>query len=94
MYAGEEAPSVSEVVAAAVAEHLGVQYEKVRLEVEQWLQTGAVGLGAPQAIHLHSLHEALLLLRTSRDPLLASGLVQRAVEGLQVSAGMSPVTIK
>lgn len=68
--------------AAAVADQLGVQYEKVRLDLEQWLQSGALGLSTGQATQLHSLLEALMLVRSSRDPHLAVALVQRAVEGL------------
>lgn len=73
-----------------VADHLGVQYEKVRMELEQWLQSGALGLSASQATQLHSLLEALLLVRTSRDPNLAAALVQRAVEGLLECSGQQP----
>lgn len=59
-----------------------MQYEKVCLDLEQWLQSGALGIGTAPATQLHSLLEALLRMRTSRDPNLAAAVVQRAVEGL------------
>ncbi|CAB3374513.1 Hypothetical predicted protein [Cloeon dipterum] len=61
---------------------LGPQFEKVRLELEQWIQTSFSGLSNTLVSQLHSLHETMMLVRSSRDPTFAASLVQRVLENL------------
>jgi len=65
-----------------VSDPLGTQFEKVRIDLEQWLQSGFVGLGSGPANQLHSLHETMMVVRSSRDPTFGASLVQRALDNL------------
>jgi CCR4-NOT transcription complex subunit 1 len=73
------------------ADPMGAAFEKVRLELEQWLQAGLVGLGSTQVNQLHSLHETLMVVRNSRDPTFGGSLVQRAIDNLLESAATQGV---
>jgi hypothetical protein len=69
-----------------VADPMGSQFEKVRLDLEQFLQSGLVGQGSAQGNLLHSLHETMMVVRGSRDPTFGASLVQRAMDNLLESA--------
>lgn len=69
-----------------VADPMGSQFEKVRLDLEQFLQSGLVGQGSAQGNLLHSLHETMMVVRGSRDPTFGAALVQRAMDNLLESA--------
>jgi hypothetical protein len=69
-----------------VADPMGSQFEKVRLDLEQFLQSGLVGQGSAQGNLLHSLHETMMVVRGSRDPVFGAALVQRAMDNLLESA--------
>jgi hypothetical protein len=69
-----------------VADPMGSQFEKVRLDLEQFLQSGLIGQGSAQGNLLHSLHETMMVVRGSRDPTFGASLVQRAMDNLLESA--------
>ncbi|XP_044732731.1 CCR4-NOT transcription complex subunit 1 isoform X2 [Chrysoperla carnea] len=77
-------PKVTSSVAAISQDQLGVVYDKLAEEVQQFLQAcvGQAGLHG-MAQNMHSLLECIICARRVRDVVSAMTLVQKAVEGLQ-----------
>ena len=67
-----------------MADDITVIYEKVLLEMDAHLQVLLAPPSSPLVAQLHSLREALLMARNSRDIIYASTLLQKVgwLEGI------------